>query len=215
MCRALDHKYAVAYGKTSSNQTCRRGIIGSMNCQRNIILAAVICLVAVCGQRAAAQEFMPSPPADRELVYVLDQDKKLVALPFEKAETPLRRDQVAKETKSSYVELKGEHSATLLGQDQRIFLFTLERGGAHPSMIVWLTPRKGARRVTAIAQKGLAGFAISAADIVKPSVRGLAKEGDVIFVELRPRVSLAPGEYAIIGEDLNRVATFRVASSNN
>jgi hypothetical protein len=186
-----------------------------MNCQRNIILAAVICLVAICGQRAAAQEFMPSPPPDRELVYVLDQDKKLVALPFEKAETPLRRDQIAKETKSSYVELKGEHSATLLGKDQRIFLFTLERGGAHPSMIVWLTPRKGARRVTAIAQKGLAGFAISAADIVKPSVRGLTKEGDVIFVELRPRVSLAPGEYAIIGEDLNRVATFRVASSNN
>lgn len=182
-----------------------------MKSKKNVLVTAVIWLIAGCVGEAAAQEFIPSPPPDRELVYVLDQDKKLVALPFEKAETPLSRDQVARETKSSYLELKGEHSATVLGADQRIFLFTLERGGAHPSMIVWLTPRKGARRVTAIAQKGLAGFAITAADIVKPSVRGLIKEGDVIFVELRPRVSLAPGEYAIIGADLNRVATFRVA----
>lgn len=182
-----------------------------MKGKKNVLLAAVIWLIAGCVGKAAAQEFMPAPPADRELVYVLDQNKKLAALPFEKAETPLRRDQVAKESRSSYLELKGEHSAAVLGTDQRIFLFTLERGAAHPPMIVWLTPRKGNRRVTAIAQKGLAGFAITAADIVKPSVRGLIKEGDVIFVELRPRVSLAPGEYAIIGQDLDRVATFRVA----
>jgi hypothetical protein len=177
----------------------------------NILITAIFCLMGSCGS-VTAQEFLPASPADRDLVYVLDQQNKLIPLPFEKAETPLRRDQAAKETKSSYVELKGEHSPAVLGVDQRIFLFTVERGGAHPPMIVWLTPRRGGRRVTAIAQKGLTGFAISAEDIVKPKVRGLTKEGDVIFVELRPRVSLAPGEYAIIGEDLNRVATFRVVA---
>ncbi|HVS21157.1 MAG TPA: hypothetical protein VHD88_04875, partial [Pyrinomonadaceae bacterium] len=72
----------------------------------------------------------------------------------------------------------------------------------------------GARRVTAIAQRGLSGFAISSEEIVKPSVRVLTRvEGDQVFLELRPRASLAPGEYAIIGDDLTRIATFRVAEA--
>jgi hypothetical protein len=160
----------------------------------------------------SGQEFFPAPPADRSLIYVLDQQNKLMPLPFEKAESPLRREQVARDTKFSYVELKGEHSATVLTGNQRIFLFTVERGGAHPPLIVWLTPRRGARRVTAIAQQGLAGFAISSTEIVKPSVVGIVKDGDVVFMELRPRVSLMPGEYAIIGDDLTRIATFRIVA---
>src|SRR5512141_778520 len=86
--------------------------------------------VAIAGVGAAhttsAQEFLPSPPADRGLVYVLDQQNNLVPVAFERAETPLQPDQTAKTTKLSYVELKGEHSVTVLGKDQRIFLFTLE-----------------------------------------------------------------------------------------
>jgi hypothetical protein len=38
----------------------------------------------------------------------------------------------------------------------------------------------------------------------------LAKDGDQVFMEFRPRTSLMPGEYAIIGDDLARIATFRV-----
>jgi hypothetical protein len=157
------------------------------------------------------QEFLPSPPADHGLIYFLDPQNQLRSLPYEKAETPLHPEEVARSTKSSYIELKGEHSATVLPANTRIFLFTIDHGGAHPPLIVWLTARKGARRVTAIAQKGSKGFAISAAEIVKPSARGLAKNGEEVFRELRPRGSLMPGEYAIIGEDLSRVATFRVA----
>jgi hypothetical protein len=159
----------------------------------------------------AAQEFLPAPPADHGLIYVLDQQNQLMSLPFEKAETPLHPEEIAKSTKSSYIELKGEHSATVLPANTRIFLFTIDHGGAHPPLLVWLTPRKGARRVTAIAQKGLKGFAISSEEIVKPSARGLAKNGEEVFMELRPRASLMPGEYAIIGADLNRVVSFRVA----
>lgn len=31
-------------------------------------------------------------------------------------------------------------------------------------------------------------------------------------MELRPRISLMPGEYAIIGEDLTRVVSFRIVA---
>jgi hypothetical protein len=34
-------------------------------------------------------------------------------------------------------------------------------------------------------------------------------------MEVRPRVSLIPGEYAIIGDDLARIATFRVTAAAN
>jgi hypothetical protein len=172
-------------------------------------------LLAGCLPLRAAQEFLPAPPADHGLIYVLDQQNHLLSLPFEKAETPLRPAEIARSTKTSYLELKGEHSPTVLPANTRIFLFTIDHGGAHPPLLVWLTPRKAARRVTAIAQKGLKGFAISGEEIVKPAARGLAKNGEEVFMELRPRTSLMPGEYAIIGEDLDRIVSFRVAGTAN
>ncbi len=158
------------------------------------------------------QEFLPSPPSDRALIYVLDNQNKLVPLPFEQGQTPLRSDQVAKSTKVSYIELKGEHSATTMTTG-RLFLFTYQRAGAHPPFLVWLTPHGGARRVTAVAQKGMNGFAIDSAAIIKPLVRVLAQlDGDQVFMELRARSSLIPGEYAIIGDDLMRIVTFRIVA---
>ncbi len=160
---------------------------------------------------ATGQDFLPAPPSDRASIYTLDGANKLVALPFEIGTTPLKPDAIAKHTKASYVEIKGEHAATVLSSSPRIFLFTTQRTGTHPPFIVWLTPKHGARRVTAVAQAGMAGFAISSAEIVKPILRVLNKlEGDQVFMELRPRTSLDPGEYAIIGDDLKRIATFRV-----
>ena len=119
---------------------------------------------------------------------------------------------MAKRTRTSYVELKGEHAATTLTSTPRIFLFTTQGTGKHPPFIVWLTFKRGARRATAVAQAGFAGFAISSEEIVKPTVRVLASFGVEVFMELRPRTSLVPGEYAIIGDDLTRVATFRVVA---
>lgn len=178
-----------------------------------VVAVAVFAVVAV-SPKFAAQEFLPAPPPDRSLVYILDAQNKLVPLSFEAGQTPLNPDKVAKSTKVSYIELKGEHAATIIRTAfPRWFLFTYERPGAHPPFLVWLTPRKGARRVTAIAQRGASGFAISSEEIIKPSVRVLAKDGDQVFMELRPRVSLMPGEYAIIGDDLTRIATFRVVAA--
>lgn len=162
------------------------------------------------------QEFLPPPPPARDLIYTLDDQNKLVPLPFERGQTPLRPQSAAKSTTVSYIELKGEHAATVFQtRTPRIFLFTTQRPGAgtHPPFLVWLTPHKGARRVTAIAQRGLTGFAISSEEIIKPTIRGLAQDGDLVFMEVRPRTSLMPGEYAIIGEDLARIATFRIADA--
>jgi hypothetical protein len=179
--------------------------------KRNVQYVLLGVIVVFLARAPAAQEFLPSPPPDRALVYFLDEQNKLVALPFEKGQTPLHPEKIAGSTKISYVELKGEHSATIITTTTpRWFLFTYERPGAHPPFLVWLTPRRGARRVTAIAQRGTSGFAISSAEIVKPSIRVLAKDGDQVFMEFRPRTSLMPGEYAIIGDDLARIATFRV-----
>lgn len=160
----------------------------------------------------AAQQFLPEPPSDRALIYTLDDQNRLVPLGFETAHTPLKVTEKAKSTKTSYIEISGEHSATSLSAMPRIFLFTPQRQGSHPPFIVWLTTKRGARRATAIAQSGLTGFAIASEEIVKPTIRVLANFGDEVFVELRPRISLVPGEYAIIGNDLTRVATFRVTT---
>ena len=99
-------------------------------------------------------EFFPAPPVDHSLIYVLDAQNNLIALPFEKAETPIKTDQAAKRTSISYIELKGQHASTILKADQRIFVFTMERPGMHPPFIVLLTPSRGNRRATAIVQRG-------------------------------------------------------------
>ncbi len=189
------------------------------NLQRYVaktIFVAALVLITQFAAAQSAQEFLPAPPADRGLIYLLDDQNKLAPIPFEQGQTPLHAQEIARSTKVSYIEIKGEHSATVFNiSNPRVFLFTYQRPGVHPPFLVWLTPHKGARRVTAIAQRGMNGFAISSAEIVKPTVRGLFKEGDLVFMEVRPRTSLVPGEYAIIGDDLARLATFRVLAPAN
>ena len=181
-----------------------------MKCRFYVIGSVVVVLVLFSGL-VTGQDFLPLPPADPTLIYTLDEQNKLVALGFESARTPLKVAKKAKSTKTSYIELAGEHSTVTLSSTPRIFLFTTQRQGTHPPFIVWLTAKRGARRATAIAQSGMTGFGIASEEIVKPTIRVLANLGDQVFIELRPRTSLVPGEYAIIGDDLNRVATFRVA----
>lgn len=176
-----------------------------------IIVIMMLALAFSSFDSTAAQEFLPPPPADRSRVYILDEHNQLVPLPFERGETPLRAEKVSKENHVSYVELKGEHAEITMNNSPRWFLFTFQRVGAHPPFLVWLTPHHHNRRVTAIAQRGMSGFAISSEEIIKPIVRVLATlGGDEVFMEVRPRNSLIPGEYAIIGDDLARIATFRV-----
>jgi hypothetical protein len=182
-----------------------------MSCPSRVI-AGIAALLLVFGASFGGQDFLPSAPPDRTLIYTLDERNALRPLAFETARTPLKVTEKAKSTKTSYIEIAGEHSATTLSATPRIFLFTPERQGSHPPFIVWLIPKRGARRATAIAQSGMTGFAIDSGQIVKPTLRVLEKFGDEVFLELRPRTSLVPGEYAIIGDDLTRIATFRVST---
>lgn len=184
--------------------------------RRNFGLVVFALCTAFNSLPTPAQEFLPAAPSDRSLIYLLDEQNKLQAMPFEQGQTPLRPDAVAKSTRVSYIEIKGEHGLTVFQSAQpHVFLFTFQRAGAHPPFLVRLTPHKGARRVTAIAQRGLSGFAISSEEIIKPTIRVLVKQGEEVFMEIRPRTSLMPGEYAIIGDDLARIATFRVVLTAN
>jgi len=174
-------------------------------------------LLAICvsslNRAVRAQEILPSPPPDHSLVYFLNSSNELAALPFESGRASLNYQKPAKETRVGFIELNGEHASTVFETaNPRIFLFTSQRAGSHPPFLVLLSTRRGNRRVTAVAQEGMSGFAIASEQIVKPNLRVLASMGEDAFMEIRPRVSLIPGEYAIIGDDVARIATFRISA---
>jgi hypothetical protein len=174
--------------------------------------ALLLCVVHAFAQ---AQQSFPAPPADRTLIYLAGEAGALEALPFETGRTPLRAEAVAGSDKRSYIELKGDAAAKAIGNTSpRFYLFVRDEAGAHPPFLVRLSPKRNARRVTAMAQKGLKGFAIYSEEIVKPHYRVLSRADGMLYMEISPRESLTPGEYAIIGTDLQRIATFRVDSAS-
>jgi hypothetical protein len=162
---------------------------------------------------AVPQEFLPGAPADRAAIYFLNAKDELVPLPFEHGRLSLKLNGPAKETRVGFIEINGQHAATTFTTDiPRIFLFTSRKPGAHPPFLVLLAARHDSRRVTAVAQQGLAGYAVASEQIIKPNIRVLAAAGEEVFMEIRPRVSLMPGEYAMIGDDLARIATFSIST---
>jgi hypothetical protein len=147
------------------------------------------------------------------MIYVGAAANTLDPLPFEMGTTPLKTDQVAGSDKTSYIELKGAGSEKSINNSlPRIYLFVSDTANVHPPFIVRLTQKNSARRVTVTSQKGLKGFAVNTGDIIKPHYRVLSDVGNSLYMEITPRESLPPGEYAIIGTSLQRIATFRVAT---
>ncbi len=159
-----------------------------------------------------AQETFPPPPADQSRIYLADEQGSVTALPFETGTTPLKADVLAKSDKTSYIELKGAESASKIKETiPRFYLFVKDEANVHPPFIVRLVTKGDARRVTAMSQKGLYGFAINSAEIIKPRYRVLARVGGMLYMEVRPREPLEPGaRYAIIGTDLERIVSFEV-----
>jgi hypothetical protein len=183
---------------------CRR--LAALGCCAALLLV----LLAARRSSSAAQADFPAAPTDRTLVYVADEKGVLTALPFEAGVMPIKTDEVAKSDKISYVELKGASAATLVkGDEPRLYVFVPDQQGTHVPFIVRLTQKRGARRVTAITQKGMRGYAIASEEIVKPRYRVLMRDGGMVYMEIRPREPLLPGEYAIVGSDLQRIASFR------
>lgn len=185
----------------------------------SILTAGILCVRSAQADvfpLPQAQETFPAPPSDRSLIYVADEKGALASLAFEAGTTPLNIEAAAKGDKRSYVELKGESSANQITSfEPRFYVFVADDGHAKPPFIVRLTKKRGTRRVTAMAQKGYKGFAIDSEEIVKPHYRVLGRDNGILFMEIRAREPLMPGEYAIIGTDLQRIATFRVAASSS
>jgi hypothetical protein len=161
------------------------------------------------------QETFPAPPADRTFIYFADEANKLVPLHFESGETPLRVDEVAKSDKRSYIEVKGESASTVINNaEPRFYLFVPDEKDVHTPFLVRLTNKGSGRRVTAMRQRGQRGFAINSEEIIMPHYRVLARDDGMLYMEFRARQPLPAGQYAFVGADLKRIATFRIGTKS-
>lgn len=178
-------------------------------------IVSALCLAFAVGSgstasRRAVQQTFPAPPSDRTLIYWW-ADAALKPLPLETGTTTLHPEVPAGSDRMGRVELKGETATTVIGDSEpHFFLFVPDASGVHPPLLVRLTSKRGARRVTAMAQRGQRGFAIVSEEIVKPHYRVLARDGGVIYMEVWGREPLQSGEYAFIGSELGRIATFNI-----
>jgi hypothetical protein len=167
-------------------------------------------------ESAHLQSDYPQPPADRSLIYLADEMNALAALPFEAATTKLRIREVAGSDKSGYLELQGEHAATSIRSGApRFYLFVKDVQGVRPPFIVRLREKQKRRRVAALMQKGMSGFAVPSEEIIRPRLLVLKREDGMLFMQVSPRDPLAPGEYAFVGADPSRIATFRIVADSN
>lgn len=179
-------------------------------------LALAVCISSGRASDSNQQNAYPEPPAERSLIYLADEKNALSALPFEAATTPLRWQEVARSDKRSYLELQGEHAATVINHPSpRFYLFVKDVQNVRPPFIVRLTGRKKARRVEALTQKGMSGFAVPSEEIIRPRLLVLKREDGMLFMQVSPRDPLGPGEYAFVGGDPSRIATFRIVAESN
>jgi len=177
-------------------------------------------LLALLPSRLIAQQSFPDPPADLTKIYFFSGANDLSALPFEAGITLLNVFQPALEDKITRLRVNGPTSATVLTNDNlRFFVFVADRMDPPPHQLVRLTTRKSERSLRISVIKGRKGYAPFDEDNIRLQRRILrrlsvpAGPGRMVFVnymELRPLQPLPPGEYAIIGDSLADMATFRI-----
>ena len=158
-----------------------------------------------------------TPPLDRTRIYFVDKDESLAPLSFETGTTTLDPTATAKNNRLGYVELKGEHAATnITNNNPRFYLFVPDTPNVHPPFLARLTTKKrGVRRVVVTTERGQRGFAYESGQIVRPLYTVQAHDNGMYFMEVRGREPLLPGEYAFIGADLARLATFRIEAASS
>jgi hypothetical protein len=167
-----------------------------------------------------AQQTFPDPPADLTKIYVLGSANDPAALPFEAGLTTVNVFQPAVEDKVTRVRIAGPGAATILrSTDLRFLVFVADRMDPPPHQLVRLTAGKSERSLKISLIRGRKGYAPFDEDNIQLRRRVLkrlsvsAGAGRMIFVnymELTPLQPLPPGEYAIIGDSLADIATFRV-----
>jgi|ERR1043166_3734109 hypothetical protein len=179
------------------------------------IVAGILCLVA----SVASQERFPDPPKDLTRIYYLS-DSKLIPLDFEQGLVSVNVFVPALEDKITVVRLRGPSASTVLSNDNlRFYAYVADRMDPPPHQLVRLTNRKSKRELKISLIKGRKGYAPFAADTIELEHRLLerlrvnAGSNRILFVnymELRPKGRLSSGEYAIIGDSLADMATFRI-----
>jgi hypothetical protein len=182
------------------------------------LLAITLCLQVFSPH--ITQNLYPDPPNDPTRVYFLNSDHKLQPLPFEPGIAPVNVFKPAREDKVTQVRVKGATAETVLTNDDlRFYAFVADRMEPPPHQLVRLTPTKSNRQLKISVVKGRDGYAPFDNDTIGLEHRLLerlrvsAGPNRILFVnymELRPRIVLTPGEYAIIGDSLADIATFRV-----
>jgi len=175
---------------------------------------------AAGGSSSIAQEPFPDSP-DLTRVYYQAPQNKLLPLPFEIGVSGLNEFAVARKDKTSHVTLEGLQAVTVLKNgDPRFYVFVADKMDPPPHLLLQLEIKNRRRQFTVISEKGQAGFSALASENVRldyrilerlqvPSARGVTLF--INYLELRPRrQQLRPGEYAILGNSLKDIATFRV-----
>ena len=116
--------------------------------------------------------------------------------------------------------VSGPKAKTILtNENLRFFVFVGDRMDPPPHQLVRLASNKAERSLKVSLIKGRKGYAPFAEDNVPLERRilrrmkvsaGVNRFLFVNYLELRPRGPLRSGEYAIIGDSLADIATFRV-----
>lgn len=177
-------------------------------------------LLTLVSSWSTAQQTFPDAPADLTKIYFLSGANALSALPFESGAIPVNVFQPAVEDKVVRVRITGSTATTVLtNNDVRFFVFVADRMDPPPHQLVRLTANKSERSLKISVIRGRKGYAPFEEDNIRLQRRILkrlsvsAGSGRMIFVnymELRPLQHLMAGEYAIIGDSLADIATFRI-----
>ena len=159
-------------------------------------------------------------PNDVTRIYYKNAQDKFVPLPFEPGITSVNPFVVAPKDKLSYAKLEGSKAATVLSAgNPSFYVFVADRWDPPPHQLVQLTSNKSTRRFTIISTKGRKGYSPLDNESIRLQYRLLERlpveisKGRSLFLnymEIHPRRQLAPGEYAIIGDSLLDIATFRI-----
>jgi hypothetical protein len=144
----------------------------------------------------------------------------LIALPFEAGTTSVNVFQPASEDQVTRVRVSGPRAETVLTNESlRFYVFVADRMDPPPHQMVKLTSGKSERTLKISLIKDRKGYAPFDFDNIRLERRILkrmrvqAGAGRFLFInymQLRPLQPLPPGEYAIIGDSLADIATFRI-----
>jgi hypothetical protein len=209
-----------AGGSVSGKMTLLTAFAFLVNVRRFRLPSLLIVALLAHPGRSPAQKNLPEPPSDLTRIYYLNADDSLTALPFEPAITSLNVFAPAARDKIERIRIKGPGATTVLhGDGLRFFVFVADRMDPPPHQLVRLSAHSSQRTLAVSVIQGRKGYApfdndnirIERKVIERLQVRaGANRFLFVNYMQLRPLQALPPGEYAIIGDSLADIATFRV-----